>query len=391
MKYLQAIRNILLVSSGLAAPLALAAEPAVPTVAAVEQSSDWVQLPLSVSKETLEKVFAMPPVETAADFTFTVLVPPKAQMFDPFDMYVVDDKTVLVADDGKSGAVYKVTTGGEVSLLADIKKHSPISLDKAPASFGKFAGHLYTVAFAKPEKAGGWELPDAITRIDPATGQDTVICFLPVSKSGEPGAGGFFARFGPEKGPFAGKLWVTAASNHTIYQVTPDGACTPFVTIDLKKWGSPRGIGFMPDGKTMLLGIAHPAADNRAKTIKGGGFVVKVSADGSIADQPFATGLHEPGAMAFAPKGFGKFAGELFISDAGEWNNEVEAIEPVPSDGHVYRVTKSGKLEMVASGLANPVGVAFVGGSLLVSDINGDFHVGTQKFPDGFMVTIKAR
>ena len=60
-------------------------------------------------------------------------------------------------------------------------------------------------------------------------------------------------------------------------------------------------------------------------------------------------------------------------------------------DGRVYRVTKTGTLEPVASGLANPVGVAFVGGSLLVSDINGDFHVGTQKFPDGFMVSIKAK
>jgi hypothetical protein len=47
--------------------------------------------------------------------------------------------------------------------------------------------------------------------------------------------------------------------------------------------------------------------------------------------------------------------------------------------------------ETVASGLANPVGVGFVGGRLMISDINGHFHVGTQKFADGFMVIIDAQ
>ena len=93
--------------------------------------------------------------------------------------------------------------------------------------------------------------------------------------------------------------------------------------------------------------------------------------------------------MAFAPAGFGKFAGELFISDAGDWNNEVEATEPVGRDGLLYRVTATGQLEVVASGFANPVGVAFVGNALVISDINGDFHVGTQKFPDGFLYLLK--
>lgn len=118
---------------------------------------------------------------------------------------------------------------------------------------------------------------------------------------------------------------------------------------------------------------------------------MRVSPDGTVAAQPFVGGLHEPGAMAFAPKSFGRFAGELFISDAGDWNNEVEATEPVPSDGRVYRVTPEGKLVLVASGFRNPVGVAFLGELLMISDINGDFHIGSQKFADGFIVTIKVR
>ena len=394
MRQSRPLRNVICLWICLAgAPVAIAAEEAA-RVAANDQEQmtpDWVQLPLSVSKETLKRVFAVPPIETAKDFTFSVLVPPRTQLYDPFDIHVVDHQTVWVADDAKSGAIFKVMQDGHVSVLAEIKKHPPISLDVAPPSFGKFAGQIYTVAFAKAEKAGGWELPDAITRIDPATGGDTVICFLPENDAHEPGGGGFFARFGPENGPFAGKLWVTTASNHTLYQVTPDGVCKPFVTIDLAKWGSPRGIGFTPDGKTMLLGSAAPAADNRAKTTPGGGRILRVSPDGTVAAQPFVGGLHEPGAMAFAPKSFGRFAGELFISDAGDWNNEVEATEPVPSDGRVYRVTPEGKLVLVASGFRNPVGVAFLGELLMISDINGDFHIGSQKFADGFIVTIKVR
>ena len=46
-------------------------------------------------------------------------------------------------------------------------------------------------------------------------------------------------------------MWVTTASNHTIYQITPDGNCAPFKTIDIARYGSPRGIAFTPDGKNL--------------------------------------------------------------------------------------------------------------------------------------------
>lgn len=99
---------------------------------------------------------------------------------------------------------------------------------------------------------------------------------------------------------------------------------------------------------------------------------------------------HEPGALAYAPAGFGKLGGELFTRDAGQWNNDVEATESISRDGLLYRVMAAGKLEVVASGLANPVGVGFIGGALMIWDINGDFHVGTQKFADGFRYLIEA-
>lgn len=354
-----------------------------------EAREEWVELPLSVSKDTLARVLAVPALKVAPGLSAQVLVPTGGQLFDPFDLHVVGNDRLWIADDAKSGAIYEVTVAGKVTRLADIGQHAPIALDVAPASFGPYAGQIYTVAFAKPEKIGGWELPNAITRIDPTSGKDSVVCFLPDNQAHEPGAGGFFARFGPEHSPFGGKLWVTAASNHTLYTVTPDGVCKPFMTLDLAKVGSPRGISFTADGKTMLLGVAAPSPANRAKTTAGSGRILRVAADGTIAAESLVSGLHEPGAMAFAPAGFGKFAGELFISDAGDWNNEVEATEPVGRDGLLYRVTATGQLEVVASGFANPVGVAFVGNALVISDINGDFHVGTQKFPDGFLYLLK--
>ncbi|MFT4563524.1 MAG: hypothetical protein ACI9BW_003280 [Gammaproteobacteria bacterium] len=350
---------------------------------------DWVELPLAVPKATRDNVYALPPIKMPADFQYSVLVAPGSPLYDPFDIYVVDENTLWVADDAGGGTIYAVTMDGDVSVRAASGQHPPISLDVAPASFGKHAGYIYTVAFSVPEKIGGWELPNAVTRFNPTTFAEEVVCFLPSNAAGAAGAGSFFARFGPVGSPFAGKLYITAASNHTIYTVTPEDECTPLATIDLQRWGSPRGISFTPDGKTMLIGAAIQDPKNPAITRPGRGSILRVSPTGAVAEKPFVSGLHEPGAMAFAPSGFGEFAGDLFISDAGNWDNDIAATSPIASDGKLYRVSQSGDLQPFASGLANPVAVTFVGDQLVLTDINGDFHVGQHKIPIGFIITIR--
>jgi hypothetical protein len=365
---------------------------------AVNGTEQWVALPYMVTKAERDLLFASPAITTAPGFRASILVPP-GKVYDPFDLFVLDSKTMLVADDGADGHIWKITAGGHVESLAAPTRYAPYTFDVAPASFGKFHGQIYALAFNEPNAAGGWELPDAIVRIDPATGRDSLVCYLPDNANHEKGAGGFFVRFGPENSPFAGKLWITTASNHSIYQVTPDDGCKVVETIDLDKWGSPRGIAFTPDGKVMLLGSVTPSPANRAKTVDGGGRILQMHPDGTIDDKPFAIGLTEPGAMAFAPSGFGHFGGELFVAEVGKWDNDIGITqEPnkgpfaqVHSDGLVYRVTRNGKLAMVASGLRNPVGVGFMGDTLIVTDINGDFHEGYQKFPDGFVVSIRAQ
>ena len=217
------------------------------------------------------------------------------------------------------------------------------------------------------------------------------MCYLPENADGEPGAGTFFAQFGSEGSPYAGKLYITAASNHTVYTVSPNDDCTSLAIIDSQKWGSPRGISFTPDGQGMLIGAAVQSPENPAITQPGKGRILQVSPDGLIAESPYVSGLHEPGAMAFAPDGFGEFGGDLFISDAGSWDNDIPAVSPIASDGRIYRVTASGELLPFDEGLLNPVGVAFSGGKLVLTDINGDFHVGQHKIPIGFIITIQPR
>ncbi len=364
-----------------------------------KRTAEWVDMSYAVTKADYQNLFSLPPMQTSPEFSAEVVVKPGSKMFDPFDFHVIDGKTVLASDDGKAGYIWKVGLDGKVDMIASTKRYAPYTFDIAPASFGKYEGQIYAAGFNEPERAGGWDLPNAVTRIDPATGLDTLICYLPDNGHGEPGAGAFFARFGPEGSPWAGRMWITTASNHTIYQITPDGHCSPFKTIDITRYGSPRGIAFTSDGKTMLLGATRPDARNRAETAEGGARIWRVAADGTIDDTPYATGLHEPGPMALAPAGFGKYAGDLFITDAGDWDNDVGIMQqpnigpnlPVTDDGKVYHLTHDGKVEVIVSGLRNPVAIAFVGDTLLIGDINGDFHIGYQKIPDGFVVAIKPR
>ncbi len=383
----------------LALASAVALQPTTSARAEEKRTAEWTDMSYAVTRADYEKLFSVPPFRTSEAFDARVIVRPGNKMFDPFDLHVIDGKTLLASDDGKAGYIWRVSLSGEVEAISSPKRYAPYTFDIAPPSFGEFQGQIYAAGFNEPERAGGWDLPNAVTRIDPATGKDTLICYLPDNAHGEPGAGAFFARFGPEGGPWGGRMWITTASNHTIYQITPDGRCAPFKTIDITRYGSPRGIAFTPDGKTMLLGATRPDARNRAETAEGGAKIWRMSADGGIDDTPFATGLHEPGPMAIAPPEFGRYAGDIFLTDAGDWDNDVGIMQtpnigpniPVTDDGKVYHIGRDGKAEVIASGLRNPVGIALIGSTLLIGDINGDFHIGFQKIPDGFVVAITPR
>ena len=52
-------------------------------------------------------------------------------------------------------------------------------------------------------------------------------------------------------------------------------------------------------------------------------------------------------------------------------------------------MTPDSQLQLVASGFINPLGLRFVGKSLWVTDVNGDFIGGMRELPDGFIVEIR--
>ncbi len=344
----------------------------------------------------LGQLLAVPKLVLASGFTAHTLVAP-GTFYDPFDLRS-HAGAVWVSDDGKEigdkgGTIQSVDAKGKVTLEVGLGKLlPPVAMDFAPAAFGSAAGQIFTVAFARPDAAAGFIDPNVIQRVAPDTDEVSNACTLPPNRAGKAGGGGFFLRAGADGTPFAGKIFITAASNQTVYTLTPDGKCAPFADIDITRFGYPTGIGFSADGQSLLIGTAQPATSDPAGPPKSGaGKILRLSATGSIDPTPFATGLDQPCAMVIAPAGFGSAAGHLLVADAGDFNSPVPMTQTVKRDGRVFVITAAGRPQVLASGFANPTGLAFLGTMLVVSDINGDFHVGQRELPDGYLIGIEAR
>ena len=305
-------------------------------------------------------------------------------------------EVVWLNDDGgeeneKGSRLLTLDAKGKISVLADLGKLLPVTgFDVAPASFGSFAGQIFSLAQAKVA-AEGATANHIIQRIDPNKGYEaSVFCTLPSAGTTNQGISGFGvdARFGPEGSPYAGKFFAVTAFNNTIYQVTPEGACTRFVTFEGKHAGSPTGLVFSLDGKSMLVTLVKGEIVG-APTGKNGK-IVAVAADGKIADTPLIEGLSRPMGMDIAPKTFGEYAGQIFVADVDDIQAPVPMTQALKADGKVYRVA-DGTLHLVASGFLNPAGVRFISDKLWISDINGDFIAGKRELPDGFIAEIRAK
>jgi len=161
------------------------------------------------------------------------------------------------------------------------------------------------------------------------------------------------------------------------------GQCTPFVTLD----AAPFGLTFPPDGQSMLVSVSRGGVADMGK----GGAIVRVSPDGKVEEKPLVTAPSALTGMDFAPAGFGAYAGQLFVAELGSMQFPVPMTQTLSADGKLHRVTPEGQLQLVASGFINPLGLRFVGQSLWVTDVNGDFIGGMRELPDGFIVAIAAR
>ena len=338
----------------------------------------------------LDRVLAYE-IKPAAGFTTKVLVPP-GQLYDPLVLHPQGD-VVWLNDDGKEeqgkgSRLIAVQKDGTVSILVDADKMRPISagFDVAPEEFGPYGGQIFALSQPETGDQGGMK-NYVIQRIDPQTNYAVSdFCTLPTLSQEQVSGIGVDARFGPTGSPFAGKLYASTTLNHTIYQVTPAGTCTPFVTFDAQRHGSPLYLRFTPDGTALYVTVVRGgifAAQGSA--------VLRVLPDGTVEDHAVAEAPTMLGSLDFAPDGFGRYAGQLFVVEVGHYEIPVPLGHALRADGKVHRVTSEGQLELVASGFINPWGLRFVENTLWISDINGDFIYGKRELPDGFIVEISAQ
>jgi len=343
-------------------------------------------------QKVLQRIMAPPQIRAVPGFSARILIAPgQSKLYDP--LFMRDQAGVVWINDsgaqkgGRGGQILAIDQNGNISDVVALGRLLPLTgFDVAPASFAPYEGEIFTVSQREVGLKGA-QIGYVVHRIDPTT-QDSaeLFCTLPpaggLDNSGTP-AVGIEGRFGPEGSPFAGKFFAATAENSTVYRVTTDRQCTPFVTLDQQKWGQASGLEFSPDGQYMLVSTL------------GKGTIVRVRADGVVDAQPLvrtSSPINFFG-MAHAPAGFGAYAGELFVTayarDLQKGVQELHKTDAMPPDGALYRVGAKGELKLVASGFHFPVGVHFVGKRLWVSDINGDFLGQVQReLPDGLLVEI---
>jgi len=344
-------------------------------------------------ESVVERLTATPIIKAEPGFSARILVPP-GQLYDPLVMLRVGDVMWLNDDGGEEGEkgsrLLSVDAQGGIKALADIGKLLPtVGFDVAPAGFGPHGGQIFTLAQPKVAMAGGLA-NHLVVRVDPT--QDftsTVTCTLPEAGPKKKAGFGLDARFGPPGSPFANRLFVITILNNAIYEVTPAGQCTPFVVFDGERYSAPTLMTFTPDGQHMLVTVSQGAFDITSTTAPQGA-ILSVAPDGKIDDKPVYAGAGRPMGMAYAPPGFGAYAGQLFFADIGLFEVPVPMTQALRADGRIYRLTPTGEVALVASGLHNPIGVNFFDNRLWVTDINGDFIAGKRELPDGFMVELEA-
>jgi hypothetical protein len=340
-----------------------------------------------------ERLLARPEIKTAPGFTAAMVVPP-GDLYDPLQMVPHGDEVWVNDDGGESatggGRLVAVDTLGKVSVLASPDRMLPdVGMDMATENFGPFGGQLFLLTQPSKGEKGLWA-NHLIQRRNPETGSLQLFCTLPpagVAGHGIAGAGSALW-FGPQQSPFGGRIFAVTTQNHMVYQAAKDGKCSPFADFD--RYGLPLELTFTPDHQWMLVSVTPTNAAGAPDPDARRGMIMKVSPKGEIDPKPLVWGLKTPGGMAFAPKDFKWYGGQLFFTDVGVFEAPVPMTQPLKADGTVLRLSKGGIPKLVASGFVNPLHLRFIGKKLWVTDINGDFLDGRRELPDGFIVKISA-
>lgn len=343
----------------------------------------------------LTRLLQAPTITPAQEFAASMLVAP-GKLYDPLWMHRHGDEIWLNDDGGEEGdkgsRILAIADDGSLRVVVALGRLLPVTgFDFAPASFGIHGGRIYSLAQARVA-APGTTQNHVIQRIDAAGDKAAeVVCTLNALGAGELRESGFGtdAGFGPDGSPFADRFFALAAYNNTIYQMNAAHECRPFVTFDGRFAGSPMGMAFAADGKSML--VTFKRGGLLAPNVPGSGLVLRVFADGQIDATPVASGFTLPGGIIVAPDGFAGGEAQIYVTEIGEIQSPVPMSQALARDGQVYRIAPDGTRALVASGFINPLGMQVVDGALWVTDINGDFIAGKRELPDGFVVKLTPR
>jgi hypothetical protein len=337
-----------------------------------------------------------PQISVEAGFSARLLVAP-GTLYDPLFPIAGAGDDIWLNDDGGEeneggGGIYSIARAGTVKALVEVGRiPPPTAIDRAPTSFPPYSGHIF--ALAQPQK--GWAGATAnhiILRLDPNSWEPVKFAELPSAGSRNKGiaGAGIDMMFGPDGGPFAGRLFAITALNNAIYEILPNGQARAFVVMDTARPRQPVCLTFARvDGEERMIVSTANGNFSPRRQVPGFATVTQITADGRVLPQYLVENLDTPSGLGFAPAGFGPYGGNLFLADIG-------GIMPMPAPrdkapprrGRILRVTADGKAIPFASGFATPLGLRFIGQRLIVCDINGDYIGGGIELADGFVVEI---
>ena len=342
---------------------------------------------------------AAPQISVASGYIARVLVPPGI-LYDPLFPIAGEENDIWLNDDGGEegeggGGLYRVQSNGTVLPLVPVGKiPPPTGIDRAPQSFSPYTNQIFILAQAKKGWAGA-TANHIILRVDPRTWEAYRFAELPSAGTRNEGisGAGIDLLFGPDDTAFAGRLFGVTMLNNAIYQITSDGQARPFVVMDTAKPRQPVCLTFakITGEERMLVTTANGNFSPR-RQVEGFATVTQITPDGKVLAEFFVEGLQVPTGLAFAPAGFGPYAGDLFVADiGGATPMPVPKDKALPRNGQIYRVDKAGKIHTFAQGFAMPLGLRFIGNRLVACDVNGDYIGGGQELADGFVVEFTAQ
>lgn len=248
----------------------------------------------------------------------------------------------FVTDGRADGPIWSVAAGGGTATQVASAGYSLLGGVFLPASFGSVGGQFLVVGGDQVNGARASTMNASFT-VTPYASQANSLWTTPVVASG----------FGPHNG----EVLVTSQGTETglhdgsVDIFTPSGSVgrlTNLTTVNIPFGAAQAPTGFGPVGGTLLVSDAL-GAGIYSVTPKG-----KVSLFTTI---PFGTGQNGLRQMAFAPKGWGQYSGNLFVS---------------LNTGDIDIVSRNGAVIGRISGSFNPRGLLFTtlsgNPSLLFSD-----------------------